>query len=77
MTLPSTSVMGHHPNNTVAQLTTALSQNIELDGDWEVGISEICIPSNWYNVTTEMSQIAVNLNEVRIPDGFYSSAKTY
>lgn len=75
MTLPSNSSMGHHPNNTVAQFTTALSQNIELDGDWEVGISEICIPSNWYNVTTEMSQIAVNLNEVRIPEGFYSSAK--
>jgi len=35
LTLPSNSSM----ENTVARLTTKLPNNIDLDGEWEVGLS--------------------------------------
>jgi len=42
--------MQYYPQNTVAQYTTKLSNMIELDGDWEVGLTEISVPSRVENV---------------------------
>jgi len=39
MTLPSNSSMNYYPQNTVAQYTTKLNGQIELDSEWEVGLT--------------------------------------
>ena len=49
LTLPSNSSMKYYPENTVAQFTTKLNNMIELDGDWEVGLAEISVPSKVEN----------------------------
>ena len=50
VTLPSNSSSEYYPNNTVARYTTKLANKIELDGDWEVGLAEISMPSMVDNV---------------------------
>jgi len=41
--------MDYYPENTVARFTTKLSSTIELEGEWEVALSEISIPSQVQN----------------------------
>jgi len=50
MTLPSNSSMDCYPDNTAAKYTTKLTNVIELDGDWEVGLTEISCPGSLINV---------------------------
>ena len=50
MTLPSNSSMNYNEDNTAAQFTTKLAQTIELDGDWEVGLSSIGVLAEVENV---------------------------
>jgi len=50
VTLPSNSSSEYYPNNTVARYTSKLANKIELDGDWEVGLAEISMPSMVDNV---------------------------
>ena len=45
VTLPSNSSMDYYPENTVACYTTKLANAVELEGDWEVGLAEMSIPS--------------------------------
>ena len=47
ITLPSDSSVKYFPNNTVAHFTTKLSERIRLDGDYEVGLSEIIYTNSW------------------------------
>jgi len=42
--------MNYYPNNTVAQFVTKLPQAIELNGDWEVALTEISFPIRLPNV---------------------------
>jgi len=53
LTLPSNSSVDYYPQNTVAQYTTKLNSLIELDGDWEVGLTEISFPFEIENVLEE------------------------
>jgi len=46
VTLPSNSSMDCYPDNSVARFTTKLNGVIELEGDWEVGLTEISFPSD-------------------------------
>jgi len=50
MTLPSNSSLDCYPNNSVARFTTKLNGAIELEGDWEVGLTEISFHSDVENV---------------------------
>lgn len=50
LTLPSDASAEHFPNNTVARYVTKLPQPVCLDGDYEVGLSELVYPHNWHNV---------------------------
>jgi len=43
--------MDCYPNNTVARFTTKLNGIIELEGDWEVGLTEISFPSDSENMS--------------------------
>lgn len=52
VTLPSNVSMTIFPNNTQSSYRTKLSSPLFLGGDWEVGLSEICMPRNWFNVNS-------------------------
>ena len=39
------------PDNTLSSLTNFLPEQLNLDGQWEVAISEISYPSMYQNVT--------------------------
>ena len=49
VTLPSNSSASYFPNNSPACFTTMLPTNIDLEGDWEVGLMDIQYPFNWPN----------------------------
>ena len=51
VTLHSNSSMDCYPDNSVARFTTKLNDAIELEGDWEVGLTEISFPSDIENVS--------------------------
>jgi len=51
VTLPSNSSMDCYPDNSVARFTTKLNDVIQLEGDWEVGLTEISFPSDIENVS--------------------------
>jgi len=42
--------MDYYPENTVAKYTTKLNNAIELDGEWEVGLTEISFPYEIENI---------------------------
>ena len=49
LTLPFNSSMDY-PDNTTERYTTKLPNGVEVDGDWEVGLTEISIPARIENV---------------------------
>ena len=68
--------MKTYPDNTSNHYVTALSNRIELDGDWEVGLSEILFQRTCYNIHEDefMLRIITPGNEIDmfLPEGFYS-----
>ena len=50
LTLPSNSSTDYFLNNTLASFTTRLPQMLDLDGSWEIGLTEIQYPHSWNNV---------------------------
>ena len=61
LTLPSNSSMNYFPENKVNNFTTKLPQNIELSGDWEVGLVSVQFPVNWTNLTTAQGKVLITL----------------
>ena len=49
VTLPSDSSNTTYPENTTSRYTTKLSERIQLDGDYEVGLAEFIYPHTWFN----------------------------
>jgi hypothetical protein len=45
LTLPSNSSMKYYKDNTAAKYTTKIPDNIDLNGDWEVALTEIMYPT--------------------------------
>jgi hypothetical protein len=80
--LPSDSSFNYYPNNTVARYVTKLSDRIRLDGDYEVGLSEIIYPYSWFNVDNSSGNLwfeIFNINDTDdetvkcvLKSGFYS-----
>ena len=68
LTLPSNSSMEYYPSNTLAKYTTKLQNEISLQGEWEVGLTEIIFPRNWLNVG-EKQFINIYLFAIRYPLG--------
>lgn len=50
VTLPSTASLHEFPNNTQSSYRTKLNTPLVLNGDWEVALSEICMPRSWFNI---------------------------
>lgn len=48
--LPSNSSESYYPNNTRAHYITRLLNSVELQGNWECGLSEILFSKTWHNV---------------------------
>ena len=84
---PSNSSMTLYPNNTLSRFTVKLNSDIELSGQWEVGLSEIQYPTSWHNIRTgyntfvvrEMRPTTIPRRRTkafhqmyRIPPGYYS-----
>ena len=69
--------MDYYAQNTVAQYTTKLDSLTELDGEWEVGLTEISFPFEIENVVEGecyffISQRGSNSSlKVTIPAGHY------
>ena len=66
ITLPSNSSSEYYPNNTVTRYTTKLADKIELEGDWEVGLAEISVPSEVQNVVRGQYYYSIYVNDVHI-----------
>ncbi|GFY67971.1 uncharacterized protein TNIN_431361 [Trichonephila inaurata madagascariensis] len=50
ITLPSDSSMHFFPENKISHFKTRLPSPVYLNGEWEVGLSEIIYPQSWLNV---------------------------
>ncbi|GFT78283.1 uncharacterized protein TNCV_4451421 [Trichonephila clavipes] len=50
VTLPSDSSMHFFPENKISHFKTQLPSSVYLNGEWEVGLSEIIFPHSWLNV---------------------------
>ena len=48
--LPSNSSLDKFPNNTLTEYRVGLPQTINLEGDWEVALTEVHYPQSWNNV---------------------------
>jgi hypothetical protein len=77
MTLPSNSKQG----NTSATFETYLPININLEGDWDVGLAEIIYANTWHNVSGEQNMVRFydaenNIRQIiYIPPARYESVK--
>ena len=49
--LPSNSSTKYFPTNTLTEYTTHLAKEIDLQGEWEVGLAEIQYPHARNNIT--------------------------
>ncbi|KAF8790008.1 hypothetical protein HNY73_005096 [Argiope bruennichi] len=78
VTLPSDSSMNYFPSNTQSSYRTKLSAPIILNGEWEVALSEISIPHNWFNITANHNNfytILYEKEEVVVMDKFEQEIK--
>ena len=50
LTLPSNSSIKYFPNNKAQHFTTQLPQEIDLNGEWEIGLAEIQFTNTYINV---------------------------
>ena len=57
--LPSNCSMRTYPDNTLNHYVTALSNQIELNGDWEVALSEILFQRTWYNIQKDEYMLSI------------------
>ena len=60
--------MNYYPYNTLTNYTTKLHSEISLQGDWEVGLSEIIFPKNWLNIG-EGQVVTVVMYAIKYPKG--------
>ena len=64
------------PDSTLNHYVTALSNQIELDSDCEVALSEILFQRTWYNTQEDEFMLSIitpgNEIEMFLPEGFYS-----
>ena len=48
-----------YPQNTIASFTNVLPDQINLKGEWEVALTDICFPSKFFNITEGSFRISV------------------
>jgi len=60
--------MEYYPNNTLTKYTTKLHNEISLQGEWEVGLSEMIFPRNWFNIGVNQF-ISITIYAINYPLG--------
>ncbi len=60
VTLPSNASMQYFPENTQSNWITLMNPPIELTDEWEVGLSEIHIPTKWQNIDSSNNSFKVS-----------------
>ena len=60
LTLPSDSSLNYYSENTTSCFKTKLSERITLDGEYEVGLSEIIYPHSWFDFNNSKRTIYVH-----------------
>lgn len=53
VSLPSNNSLIYYPENTISSYTTQLPREINLNGEWEVGLSEIVVPNHFLDFEKE------------------------
>lgn len=59
ITLPSTASVETFPKNNQANWITLMQPSIVLRGDWTVALTDMCVPTTWFNVTQSNSEFTV------------------
>ena len=86
LTLPANSSKKFYPDNTMTKFKTHLHSAISLTGEWEVGLSEIVFPRNWYTIAFDEGYFYIEHSdstnlaeqeefEIKIPGGYYVSVR--
>lgn len=81
ITLPSNSSVNVYPENTVSNYITKLPQEVNLNGEWEVGLAEMQYPRTWINVREGQHWIYFRggahemVNADKIPIGYYDTVQ--
>lgn len=81
LTLPSNSSMDTYPNNTLTSYRVKLHSAVNLDGPWEVGLTEIQYPHTWFNISNDEAYFNFKEDEespnfkVMLKNGFYATPK--
>lgn len=83
MTLPSNSSIQHYPNNCASHFFTKLPQHVDLNGEYEVGLSEIQFSNTYFNVKEGEASFRYTLPQdnsepplfidIVVPPGLYES----
>lgn len=78
MTLPSDNSMAYFPENKISHYITRLPSPLELQGEWEVALTQFIYPHTWYNVNDNNNLIGFDLGDGkvigrRLPPGFYKT----
>ena len=50
LTFPSNASLDVFPNNKTTEYHVKVPQDVDLDGDWEVGVYSISYPHMWYTL---------------------------
>lgn len=79
VTLPSDSSLRFFPDNKVSHFITYLPVPIDLNGEWEVGLSEIIYPHAWHNINESNNAFYYDVGDGKLKKniidvGFYESA---
>ena len=77
LTLPSNSSMDFYPSNKLSSYMTKLPETINLEGQYEVGLSQILYTHSWSNIkgaTTkfQLSGATFLTYDLAIPQGHYN-----
>ena len=75
--LPSDSSFGVYPDNTIAKFSTKLARTIELDGDYEVGLSEILFPADYYNIDNRSEDYTFGIKQIVLLEDNEKTQETY
>lgn len=78
VTLPSDSSLKYFPQNKISHFVTRLPVPIDLQGEWEVGLTEMIYSHSWSNVLEGGNEYKYdvgdkNLKRIKIPAGFYDT----
>ena len=76
--LVSSASMNVYPQNAMSSFTNFLPEQINLEGDWEVALSEIAYPALYHNISDGRFRYKQNENDtdleiMEIPAGLYHS----